>query len=568
MIRSTYLRRFLILLTLCVIFTAAGSMVLNLFFARDSYSSVQQDQLTRTLAAGEALLTGYSTGIYTQEDLAVQVNAVTDTSGAFYVLADEEENILARTESAGNYLSDHDISSFIRVLPDQAMLSVNVESAAGSAQIIARNLNGKTGFVICGLPGAAYARAADALYSRMLLFLPVMMLVILLVGLLLTGTAARPALQLIQAANRIRSGELASLPENMPGETGEIARAMNMLTSAVSEALEALRHEKETVQLVIEGLSEGVIAVDSAGSVIQENTAAKQLLCGKDSEEYRRVLSLMRERKEPVISEKLTLNAGRVLLCTVTELPLRENTSAGRAALIRDITEQERLERTRYDYVANISHELRTPLASIRGLGEGLRDGLVTKEEDRTRYYSIIVDEVTRLSRLVNDLLELSGLQSNPAGFETETVDLNSLVWDLEDLNRSLFDEKGIRFEKQLPEEELPEVLSNEDRLSEVLTILLDNARKYTPEGGEVTLGAERTADGVRMYVKDTGIGMDAETKAMAFERFHRAEKSHSGNGSGLGLAIAREIMKKLGPEIQVESEPGKGSVFSFVLPV
>ena len=177
------------------------------------------------------------------------------------------------------------------------------------------------------------------------------------------------------------------------------------------------------------------------------------------------------------------------------------------------------------------------------------------------------MEEVTRLSRLVNDLLELSSLQSNPAAFETEWVDPAELIWETHDLSRSLFEKKGIHFLCEMPQEELPLIRSNEDRLSQVLTIFLDNARKFTESGGTVTLGAEKAEDGVRFFVRDTGIGMDEETMKLAFERFHQAEAGRSSKGSGLGLSIAREIFKKMQVDIQVESSLGKGSTFHFVIP-
>ena len=189
------------------------------------------------------------------------------------------------------------------------------------------------------------------------------------------------------------------------------------------------------------------------------------------------------------------------------------------------------------------------------------------EEDDRQRYFNVFVEVATRLSRLVNDLLELSSLQSNPAAFEMERIDPNELIYELHDLNSRLFEEKKIAFHRQLPEEFLPDIRSNEDRLAQVLTIFLDNARKYTPEGGSVTLGAEKVDDGVRFFVRDTGVGMNEETRRMAFERFHQAEKGRSDKGSGLGLSIAREVLMKLGVEIQLESELGKGSEFSFVIP-
>ncbi|MBR0319952.1 MAG: HAMP domain-containing histidine kinase, partial [Clostridia bacterium] len=148
-----------------------------------------------------------------------------------------------------------------------------------------------------------------------------------------------------------------------------------------------------------------------------------------------------------------------------------------------------------------------------------------------------------------------------------EKIDPCETVWELHDLNKSLFEEKNIAFSFLIPEEEVPFVCSNEDRINQVLTIFLDNARKYTPEGGHVVLGVEKTAQGARFYVQDDGIGMDEETRLHAFDRFHQAEKSHSGKGSGLGLAIAKEVMQKMHIPISLESEAGQGSTFSFTLP-
>ena len=330
----------------------------------------------------------------------------------------------------------------------------------------------------------------------------------------------------------------------------------------------AMRLTGEAVTTV-SGLSEGILAVDEKGGILHENAAAWTLLGGEDTEAYKAVMNALRqEREDDQWDEKFTAG-DRVLYFAVSRLPSESKLprSRGTVALIRDITEQERLERTRHDYVANISHELRTPLASIRGLGEGLRDGLVTDEKDQQRYYNIIVEEVTRLSRLVNDLLELSSLQSNPAAFEMERVDPNELIYDLHDRNSSLFSKKQITFVRDLPEEPLPDIRSNEDRLAQVLTIFLDNARKFTPEGGTVTLGAEKTDAGTRFFVRDTGIGMDEETQRLAFDRFHQAERSHGGKGSGLGLSIAKEVLQKMGVEITLKSALGEGSEFSFTIP-
>ena len=178
----------------------------------------------------------------------------------------------------------------------------------------------------------------------------------------------------------------------------------------------------------------------------------------------------------------------------------------------------------------------------------------------------MIVSEIQRLSRLVNDLLELSSLQSNPAAFETEQIDPVESLYELYDRTKRLAESKGVRLTLTVPEYDVAPVITNEDRLQQVLTILLDNAIKFTPAGGLITLGLEATNRGARFFVRDTGVGMDAETRRHCFDRFHQGDKSHRASGSGLGLAIAREIMTRLGARLTVRSELGEGSEFSFTL--
>ncbi|MEI6101621.1 MAG: ATP-binding protein, partial [Eubacteriales bacterium] len=228
-------------------------------------------------------------------------------------------------------------------------------------------------------------------------------------------------------------------------------------------------------------------------------------------------------------------------------------------------TENERLEKTRHDYVANISHELRTPLSSMRGLIEALRDGVVTRDSDRERYYTILSGEVLRLSRLVNDLLELSGLQSSTAAFETEPINVQEMMYDLHDRYKKMFEEQKKEFILQLPGTELPQIRSNEDRLTQVLTIFLDNAIKYTKLGGRVELGVKNLGNSLYFYVADNGIGICEGDIEKIFDRFYQAEISRSDKGNGLGLSIAKEILDKLNLEACVKSSQGQGSEFGFI---
>ncbi len=565
--RFSSLSRFLLLLALFMGAATVAFFALSSYYFNDTNIAANYNALTAVLEEEAELLDRYQAGRLSHADLQQAVNPALDTDSAFYMILDENRHVLAYTESAAPYFAGSTLPNLLEALDRNESAAVRRKGDGETAMLAGQKVPG--GYVLAGRPMRTVSGTVMSFRTRMLISMGAVLILIALVGGLSVHRVSRPARIITEMAGRLTEGEMVTLPENLPGkDMREIAGALNYMCRTVTRAIGDLKYEKETMSLILEGLNEGILAVDEEGKILHENAAAWQLLGGEETAAYRAVMACLLETHEEGHWGQKFAFGGRVLYFAASRLPQDEKTgkSRGAVALIRDITEQERLERTRHDYVANISHELRTPLASIRGLGEGLRDGLVTVEADQKRYYGIIVQEVTRLSRLVNDMLELSSLQSNPAAFEMERVDPNELIYDLHDRNGSLFTEKRIAFERSLPDDPLPAIRSNEDRLSQVLTIFLDNARKYTPEGGTVTLGAERRENGIRFFVRDTGIGMDEETQRLAFDRFHQAERGRSDKGSGLGLSIAREVLQKMGVEIKVKSAPGEGSEFSFVI--
>ena len=564
---SSFFTRFFLALCLCILGITVIFYGMSSYYFSDIYLASHYDALQESLRQGSRLLARYRAGEITQEALRAATNPVLTTDDGFFMLLDREKNVLAYTESAAPYFAGKTLPALMQALEQEAPAIARSRDTGTTALLIGERT--EDGYVFCGRPMRLFVGAAFSFRNRLFFSMFFVVCMALAASIVAARRAMRPARMITEMAARLTEGEQVLLPDNLPGkEMREIAGALNYMSRTVAHAIQELRYEKETMALILEGLNEGILAVDEKGAILHENAAAWRLVGGEETDAYHAVMDALREKRPEDQWEKKFTAGDRILFFAVSRLPAEAgNAPRGTVALIRDITEQEHLERTRHDYVANISHELRTPLSSIRGLGEGLRDGLVTEEKDRLRYYNIIVEEVTRLSRLVNDLLELSSLQSNPAAFEMEKVDPNELIYDLHDRNERLFAQKDIAFDRALPREPLPFIVSNEDRLAQVLTIFLDNARKFTPAGGSVVLGAEAAPGGIRFFVKDTGIGMDQETQRLAFERFHQAESSHSEKGSGLGLSIAREILLKMGVEITLNSAPGAGSEFSFVIP-
>lgn len=563
---SSYITRFLLLMALSILGLAVLFYGMSSYYFSDISSATNYDTLEENLSGAAAVLKAYQEGALDRQALVTAVNPRINADKSFYMLLDQNKQVLAYTSAAAPYFAGDNLETLLSALREEG--TAVIPNPAAGTMIVMMGQKAEGGYILAGRTMQMYSGMVFSFRSRLLISMVMVLLFTLLLSTFMVRKAARPARLITEMATRLTQGEQVLLPENLPGqEMREIARALNYMSRTVAQAFKELRQEKETMSLILEGLNEGILAADEKGTLLHENAAARQLLGKEDSPAYRTVMAALLEDNAAAQWEGKLQWGDAILLYAVSRLPHdEEGDRRGTVALVRDITEEERLERTRHDYVANISHELRTPLASIRGLAEGLRDGMVTEAPDQNRYHSMIVEEAKRLSRLVNDLLELSSLQSNPSTFEMERVDPNELIYDLHDRNGSLFAQKGVAFDRCLPSDPLPFIRSNEDRLAQVLTIFLDNARKFTPAGGCVTLGAEVAPGGVRFFVRDTGIGMDEETKRLAFERFHQAERGRSSKGSGLGLSIAREILQKLDVTISVESQPGKGSEFSFII--
>jgi len=227
--------------------------------------------------------------------------------------------------------------------------------------------------------------------------------------------------------------------------------------------------------------------------------------------------------------------------------------------------ESSKLEQTRRDYVANVSHEFRTPIASIRAIGETLRDGMVKSDEKKEMFYSGIVRESVRLSRLVDDLLDLSRLQSGKETIRKSEFDLRDVFSNISEIYGRAAEDAGLQFETVIDYEAPARVLSNSDRLEQVAVILMDNAVKYRPEGANVSLELHESGEKYIVSVRNTGSHIPEEDLPYVFDRFYTVDKSHAGGGTGLGLSIAREIIKALGETINVESSDNE-TVFWFTV--
>ncbi|EGO62432.1 sensor histidine kinase [Acetonema longum] len=236
--------------------------------------------------------------------------------------------------------------------------------------------------------------------------------------------------------------------------------------------------------------------------------------------------------------------------------------------LERFVSETEKVDKLRRDFVANVSHELRTPLTIIRGYTEALTDGTAADPALQAKYLGMMRDETERLERLIKDLLDLSRLQSQNTNAEMEPIPLAAVAEGVVSIFRRGAEQKGVQLQAEKLEENTV-ISGNGDRLTQLLLILLDNALKFTPAGGKITVGVERDKNLILLAVSDTGSGIASEDLPFIWERFYKADKAHSrlSVGTGLGLAIAREIIELHGGTVEVASAPAKGTKFIIRFP-
>ncbi len=420
--------------------------------------------------------------------------------------------------------------------------------------------------------------------SRMLrLMLAVVVGISVLLAVLLamqqTRMLVKPIQRITRAARRMEDGVYAeripALPDN---EIGELGHALNSMSGRLMDVIKNLRKERDKLELVISGIGEGLIAVDTDWTVVQANEAFLELV------ELDSAADFLGDRDEDVLFDPLKALLERCMQTGESEELEWENASQraihadasalkdesgailGTVCLVRDVSEAQRMEQLRRDYVANISHELRTPLTGIRGMVEPLIDGIMETEEERQESYTIILKETIRLEKLVGDMLDMSRLQDGRIQVELEPMELPGILEAAVRSMKGIADEAGVDLRVETDGSRLA-CMGNEDRIMQVLVILMDNALSFTPRGGTVTVFARDEGTHIAAGVRDTGCGIEPKDLNMIWQRFYKADRSRMRTtGTGLGLSIAKLVTRLMGGDISVRSEPGKGAEFTFTL--
>ncbi|MET3209433.1 UNVERIFIED_CONTAM: two-component system sensor histidine kinase ResE [Paenibacillus sp. PvR008] len=399
----------------------------------------------------------------------------------------------------------------------------------------------------------------------------------------------QPMQLLIQAANAIREGRYDTrLSLVTSDEIGELAKTFNHMSTELEATIRSLNEEKNHLSSVLRSMSDAVMTFDRGGQIILTNPPAQSLLDSwkklewqeHDQEEFGvsvpgpllTLFHTVMDRGEDG-GDYIHVKQGS---WSVQMAPLyTDNVIRGAVAVLRDITEEVKLEKMRSDFVANVSHEIRTPLSMMQGYSEALLDGMAGSPEESEELVRVIHDESLRMGRLVKDLLDLARMEAGHTDMHRQEVDVNELIERVHRKFTVRSKEQGLTldYHEQDPHLLLPE--ADEDRLEQVLTNLLDNAFRHTPGGKSVTISADRILgeryELIRIRIKDEGVGIASEDLPYIFDRFYKADKARVrgvDKGTGLGLAIVKNIVEAHGGSVSAASVLGEGTEFTILLPI
>lgn len=406
------------------------------------------------------------------------------------------------------------------------------------------------------------------------------MIITAVLGILLSRTITKPIVEMKRQAYAMARGNY-SRKVKVYGvdEIGELADSFNTLTKRVQEAQAMTEGERRKLSSVLAYMTDGVIATDRRGKVILINTPAEKMLRVKhESANGRSIIDVLdigdtyqfedlMEVDGSLTMDRSTLDKPYVLRANFSVIQRETGFNNGVIAVLHDITDQEKVDQERRDFVSNVSHELRTPLTSMHSYLEALSDGAWEDKEIAPRFLEVTQNETERMIRLVNDLLKLSRMDGGREQLEKSFVNFTDFFNHIID-RFEMMKKETIMFKRHIPRETVI-IEIDEDKVMQVLDNIISNANKYSPDGGRISFYLKKFEDEIEVSIADEGLGVPDEDLANVFDRFFRVDKARSREmgGTGLGLAIAREVIEAHGGRIWAERNKNKGTIIKFTLP-
>jgi len=527
-----------------------------------------------------------------QEDVSVSVQRILDDSDSSDILemkvVDEKGIIIATTSvNDRNLIGKKNEDPYIDDFTSKSLTAIDQETE-DRVQINVQTIQSAGDTIV----GALYLKSdLEQKYREIndiaLIFVTASLIAIMIsiiVSVLIARSITQPIEEMREQALRIARGDYSrKVADKANDELGQLAVSFNQLAERIEETQEAMESERNRLNSVLSHMTDGVIATDRRGRVITINEMALSLLNVKEEEAMGQSILTLLEMEENYTLRTLLENPDEILLKrkkqSISSMILRVDFSmirrdsgfiSGLVAVLHDVTEQEKTEQERREFVSNVSHELRTPLTSMRSYLEALNDGAWKEEEIAPNFLKVTLDETDRMIRMINDLLNLSRMDSGNNPLQKEFVNFKELVNFVLDRFDMMIDQidKDYVVHREFTKRELW-VEVDTDRMIQVIDNIMNNAIKYSPDGSVITVRLMETHNNVILSITDQGLGIPKSDLTKVFDRFYRVDKARARKqgGTGLGLAISKEVLKAHGGTIWAESQENIGSTFFISLP-
>jgi len=435
------------------------------------------------------------------------------------------------------------------------------------------------GIARVALPLTRVESSVNRIIISIVIAMVIAAILVIIAAWLIARMTTRPIRELTRGSQKIASGEFGHrITVGTKDESGQLADAFNEMSLNLKRLVETVSEDRAKLMSILNNMADGVILTDIEGNIVLTNKAVQKLFRIRDENaKAKPLIEVIREHElNDILKSCLETGQEQIVqfdsgisnkFLRAIAILVDQERQGGALILVQDLTELKNLQTMRREMVGNISHEFRTPLAGIKAMVETLQDGATDDREAAKDFLSRIEAEVDRMTQLVAELAELSRIETGKAELKLEPMNLNSLVEEVTAQLKPQAERQNLTLEMALADD-LPTTSADKARIRQVLVNLFHNAIKFNHSGGNIRVRTSHSEGSIVVEISDTGTGIAKDDLLHIFERFYKADKSRSGQGSGMGLAIAKHIVEAHGGEIKVRSEEGKGSTFSFNLPV
>lgn len=582
MSRSIYLK-----ITIPFTLLILVSMGILGFYIAGSVRNTQMENLRFRLLAEAKLVAETSLSSFVDPAQHDGLDAVAKTSGeqidARVTIIAPDGTVLGDTWEDPSTLENHAARPEVKdAMASGVGASVRYSATVGqdmmyvAVPVISRNII--LGVSRVSLPLTAVESLVNSVVFTIIWVMAIATLLVILAAALIARMITRPVRQITRAAQRITSGQLdQQISIQTDDEIGQLGRAFNDMSAGLKKMIETVSTEKTKLAAILSGITDGVVMTDSERNILLANPAAERLFNFKETKAVGQPLievfheyeidEILKKCLKTGLEQTVQIDSIEGRFLRVIAVSLTAGKLNGALIMFQDLTEMRSLQTMRREFVGNISHELRTPLTAIKAIVETLEDGAIDDKEVARDFLSKINNEVDGMTQMAAELIELSRIETGKIELKLEPVNLNVLIEDVADRLTPQAERQQVSLSIELFAN-LPAVEADSERIRQVIVNLVHNAIKFNHPGGKVKIFTNSNREWVTVSVSDTGIGISREDLLHIFERFFKADKSRSTSGTGLGLAIAKHLVEAHGGKIRAESEEGKGSTFSFSLPL